>query len=134
MFKITPVQDYATAESYAALCGITLRDGAFLYSMINTDDSSLMALSQFEILGDFGYIFDIKPVPQLDDFEAMFILGRQTMNFIDMCGAHKCRASKDGADNSLLRAIGFTTDGEEFFCDMSGFFDGSHCSGHSKSI
>ena len=130
MFKISPVTEPTIAKNYADICGIEYREGAFLYAATDCDSGELLAVSHFEILGEHGYIYAIKSVPGLDDFELTFILGRQTMNFIDLCGSHKCRASLTGSDNSLLRAIGFHEADGEFSVDMTGFFDGSHCGGH----
>ena len=130
MFKISPVGDPATAKEYLDLCGVEYVEGAFVYAATDMESGALLAVSQFEILGEFGYIYAIRQVPELDDFELAFILGRQTMNFIDLCGAHKCKASVAGTDNSLLKVIGFTLNDDEFFADMTGFFDGSRCGGH----
>ena len=87
------------------------------------------SIYQFEIEGDTGYISDLKEAPGLSDFEAMFILGRATMNFIDMCGTHKCRASLVAGEERLLKSIGFKENGGEYFSDMAGMFDGK-CQGH----
>ena len=130
MFKISPVTEPSLAREYAEICGAEYRDEAFLYAATDCESGELLAVSHFEILGEYGYIYSIKTVPGLDDFELTFILGRQTMNFIDLCGSHKCRASATGSDNSLLRAIGFSEADGEFYVDMTGFFDGSHCGGH----
>ena len=92
-----------------------------------------MGMSQCEILGDGGYIYDIKEAPDSNDKEAMFILGRQTMNFIDLCGAHTCRASINAGEPKLLSAIGFSIKNDEYYCDMTGMFDG-RCDGHEKKI
>lgn len=133
MFKITPAQNGDRQREICELCGAELRPGAFAYQMIDTDDGHLMGMAQFDI-GKDGYIYDIKEAPGLSDFEAMFILGRQTMNFIDSCGAHICYAAADSGDERLLRAIGFKmNDSGEYFRDMTGMFDG-HCDGHEVKI
>ncbi len=85
-----------------------------------------------EVLQKF-YIYDVKEAPNHDDFEAMFILGRQTMNFIDTCGAHTCYADKCAGIERLLKAIGFKENGDKLYCDMTGMFDG-HCSGHKVEL
>ncbi len=129
MFKITPVQDKEIQSEYAQLCGTVYRDGFFAYAMLDNETDELMGFSQFEILGGEGYISDLKPRIGTEDFEAMFILGRSTMNFIDLCGAHIANASMDAGEERLMRAIGFKAvkDGN-LYCDMTGFFDG-HCDG-----
>ena len=134
MFKISPINDFEIQKSAAQECGRTALPSYFSYSMRNTEDSTLMAFSQFEIDGENGFISDIAPRIGYDDFEAMFILGRATMNFIDLCGAHYCYAARNAGDERLLRAIGFRDNGGEFLeCDMTGMFDG-HCDGHEVKL
>ena len=128
MFKITPIQDKTRQKEICALFGVEFRDEAFAYIMFDIDTDALMGMSQFEI-GEVGYIYDIKEAAGLDDFEAMFILARQTMNFIDLCGAHTCLASKNAAPERLLLAAGFKEQNGELFCNMTGMFDGN-CGGH----
>lgn len=133
MFKITPIQDFDTQVIYAEKCGTVAKEGLFAYSMLDLDTGELMAISQFEVGEEFGVIYDLRPTEDLDDFEAMFILGRQTMNFIDLCGAHKCKAMKNAGEDRLLRAIGFRECDDELLCDMQGMFDG-HCDGHAVKL
>ena len=131
MFKISPINDAHLQSIYASQCDTAIRDGYFAYAMIDVETNELMGFSQFEIESSCGFISDIKPKGGLSDFEAMFILGRATMSFIDMCGAHTCRAEKNAADERLLRSIGFKATGSgEWITDMTGMFDG-HCGGHT---
>ena len=131
MFKISPIQDINEQKQVAEACGAKLKLGAFAYAMRDAESGKLMGFSQFEITENGGQLYDLRPALGYDDFEAMFILGRSTMNFIDLCGSHTLAATVDSADEKLLRAIGLRPreDGA-LFCDMTGFFDGSHCSGH----
>ena len=127
MFKITPIQDKDKQRDICILCGASFRSDAFAYMMFDIDSGEIMGMSQFEI-GSEGYIFDLKEAPGRSDFEAMFILARQTMNFIDLCGVHSCRISADAGDERLIRAVGFKEKDSELICDMTGMFDG-HCGG-----
>ena len=93
-----------------------------------------MGMSQFDISGECGYIKTLREKVGYSDFEAMFILGRATMNFIDLCGNHSCYAASDAAEARLLRAIGFREqDGGKYFADMTHMFDG-HCDGHTVDL
>ncbi len=132
MFKISPIQSAELQRECARKCNAEYKEGAFAYAMNASDTDELMGFSQFEINSEGGILLDLRPSGAYsDDYEAMFILGRATMNFIDMCGAHTLRANKAAGDETLLRAIGLKpTDNNNYFCDMTGFFDGSHCSGH----
>ena len=130
MFKISPINDKETQRKYAEACGAKFEPNFFAYSMIDQENGELMGFSQFEINENGGLIVDLRPRLNYIDDEAMFILGRATMNFIDMCGSHTCYAKPDAGDEKLLSAIGFKTKvGELLFSDMTGMFDGK-CSGH----
>ena len=130
MFKITPIQTKQRQKDICELLGAEFHPEAFAYILFDHDTGDVMGMSQFEVLGDEGYIYDLRRAPDCTDNEAMFILGRQTMNFIDTCGAHKCRAAADAGEARLLSVIGFKLEGGEYFSDMSGMFDG-HCDGHT---
>ncbi len=133
MFKITPTQDKTRQNENCKLCGAEFHPDAFAYQMVDAEDGHLMGMAQFDI-GQCGYIYNIKEAFGLSDFEAMFILGRQTMNFIDSCGAHTCYAAADAGDEKLLHAIGFRkNENGEYFKDMAGMFDG-HCDGHEVKL
>lgn len=133
MFKISPIQSVQLQQECAKQCNTEYKRGSFAYSMNDSETGMLMGFSQFEITETGGHLLDLCPAAGYDDFEAMFILGRATMNFIDLCGTHTLSATPDAADETLLRAIGLKQTGDgNYFCDMTGFFDGSHCSGHNK--
>ena len=80
-----------------------------------------------EISGLQKEISDLKERLGTQDDEAMFILGRQTMNFIDLCGAHDCYLLDAGSDDDKHRlaiALGFKPDGDgNWYMDLRGFFE-----------
>ena len=134
MFKISPIQDENEKKLYLEKCGGVSVDGYFAYKMIDEESGELMGVSQFEISKDYGYINDLREPKGRGDFEAMFILGRATMNFIDLCGPHKCRAARNAGDERLIKAIGFKLDlGGEYFADMTDMFSG-HCDGKTVDL
>ena len=134
MFKIVPIQSPDEQRKTAELCGAVYREGYFAYVMCDVDTLEVMGFSQFEIRGGVGYISDLRERPGRDDFEAIFILGRQTMNFIDICGAHECEMAEGAAPERLYLAIGFKkNESGTLFCNMTGMFDG-HCSGHAVKL
>lgn len=127
MFKITPISDPIIQKQCAEACNTRMIPGFFAYSMTDVETGRMMGFSQFEITDEGGYLCDIRECGDKDDFEAMFILARQTMNFIDLCGAHHIIAPSSAADERLLRAAGFKkTDENTYSCDTTGMFDG-HC-------
>lgn len=134
MFKISPIQDKTLQEQYAKECDIEFCPELFAYSMINQESGKLMGMSQFDIHGESGFIHSMRPAKGYSDFEAMFILGRATMNFIDLCGSHTCFAKSDSADERLLKCIGFSKlDNGEYYADMTDMFNGK-CDGHPVNL
>ena len=129
MFKITPIQDKEMQKKYIELVGGVFRPEYFAYAMADCETGELMGVAQFEISGEEGNISDLREIPGRDDFEAMFILGRQTMNFINLCGASTCTANTDAAERRLLTAIGFKETDGRLFATLDGMFDG-HCGSH----
>ncbi|MBE6644715.1 MAG: hypothetical protein E7612_04960 [Ruminococcaceae bacterium] len=134
MFKIAAIQDKEVQKKYAEECGAEFCPDLFAYSMINQETGELMGIAQFDISGESGYIKTLKTKIGYSDFEAMFILGRATMNFIDLCGNHSCYAAKNAGEERLLRAIGFKqNESGEYFADMTHMFDG-HCDGKAVDL
>lgn len=130
MFKISPIQDKQEQKEIATSLGLEFLPDAFGVSMRDNDSGELMGFCQFDILKDAAIIANLVPTEKYsEDFEAMFILGRATMNLIDSFGIHICRAKDGSSDERLLRAIGFRRTEDGFFVDMTGFFEGN-CSGH----
>ena len=129
MFKISPIQDKELQKKYAEDCGAEFCPDLFAYSMIDNDTGELMGFAQFDILDGKGYIRHLLPRIGYSDFEAMFILGRATLNFIDLCDAHACTAASDAGDKRLLLAIGFKMTENGYFADLTGMFDGNCSSG-----
>ena len=123
MFKILPIQTPDEQREIASACSAIYKEGFFAYSM-KEEDGTLLGFSQFDIRGEEAYISDIKSALGVDDYEAMFILGRSTMNFIDMCGAHKAYADIGCADESFMLALGFKRQDDGYYADMTGFFGG----------
>lgn len=134
MFRIAPVGTEEEKREIALALGIPMRDGAFVYAMRDCGDGHLLGASQFDIEHGYGTIYDLTPAVGVDDFEAMFILGRATMDFVDRTGVHLCHARESTGDARLLRAVGFRkAEGDLLVCDMTGMFDG-HCSGHALNL
>ena len=134
MFKITPVNDKSLQKSITELCGGEFKQDFFCYVMTDLETGEVMGYSQFEISSGTAFLADLKEAPSRNDFEAMFILGRQTLNFIDLCGVHNAYAYKSCGDKKLLHAIGFRDSSDDkMTIDLNGMFDGK-CSGHKVEL
>ena len=131
MLKVLPIQSKSEQEEICKKCGVEYKPDLLAYSA--TVDDELRGVSQFKLTAEGGLVYDIAPAIDTFDFEALFVLGRGTLNFIDLCGVHYAiyKGSVETEEKErLLRAIGFKKlDGGSLEVDLNGFFT-DHC--HDK--
>ena len=118
MLIIKPIQEKERQRLYAELCGVEYREDAFAYSA-DVDDKPA-GICQFAIKGESGYIYDIENARGVDDGDALFIMGRAVLNFVNLCGCHDACAEKE---TPLLRRIGFRTKDGTVKMTLDGFFE-----------
>ena len=130
MFKISPIQTKNEQIRVAEACNTVYRNDYLAYSMTDADTDEIMGFSQFDVTGDIGYLSDLREADGRDDYEAMFILGKATLSFLDECEMKIVKAPINAGSERLLKALGFTVGGDgEYFVDISNMFKG-HCSGN----
>ncbi len=128
MLRIIPIQDKSQQADLCALCGVTFRPESFAYAAYVS--GKFVGISQFGVCDEYGILYDLAPAPQTDDIEALFIMGRQTMNWIDLLGVHTCRCRDGAAEEKLIRILGFRRDENGIYtADTTHMFDG-HCGGN----
>ena len=128
MLKVLPVQSKTTQEEICRKCGVEYNPDALAYSA--TVDDRLAGISQFKVTAEGGLIYDLAPALDFDNFEAMFVMGRGTLNFIDLCGVHRAYFVGEVKDELLLKAVGFKKNDEgKFEINLEGFFT-DHCHNH----
>lgn len=131
MLKVLPIQTKAEQEIICKQCNVNFCPDLLAYSA--TVDGELRGVSQFKLTAEGGLVFDIAQVADVYDFESLFVLGRATLNFIDLCGVHFA-VYKGAIENEekelLIKAIGFKKDTDgAYSIDLTGFFT-DHC--HDK--
>lgn len=131
MLKVLPIQTKAEQEKICLACGVKYDPDLLAYSA--TVDGALAGVSQFKLTDKGGLIYDLAPARDSFDFEALFVLGRGTLNFIDLCGVHKATYLGTVADEQtkrLIKAVGFKEQEDgSFTVNLEGFFT-DHC--HDK--
>ena len=130
MLKVLPVESKDEQAEICKKCSVNYNPDALAYAA--TVDGRLAGISQFKVSAEGGLVYDLSPADDFDNFEAMFVMGRGTLNFIDLCGVHKAYFVGEVKDAALLRAVGFkeTEDGR-WFIDLEGFFT-DHCHNHKE--
>lgn len=128
MLIIRPIADKEQQAAYAKACGVPFHADDLAYA--GYEEGTFVALSQFRLHETGGILDTLSLCRGSSDWEALFILARQTLNWIDLHGFHICHCAPEAGDPRLLRLVGFGkgTDGS-LIADMSHMFDGS-CGGH----
>ncbi len=126
MLIINPIQDKNYQQEVCVSCGFEYKPLYFAYSA--KIDEKLIASCQFDILGKNCVISDFGMVKGLnEDLEALIIMGRAVLNFMELSGAESC--TFDSPQTKYAKAIGFKEENETFRINLKGLFDSkcSHC-------
>lgn len=125
MLKVLPIQSKLKQEEICVKCGVNYDPDLLAYAAY-TDDT-LAGVCQFKLTDKGGVIYDIAPVSDFTSREALFVMGRGALNFIDLCGVHSATYVGEVTDEPLLLQIGFKKDEDGVFAiNLEGFFT-DHC-------
>jgi hypothetical protein len=98
-------------------------------------NEQLVGICQFHLHGGVGHITDFAeylPEGAKSDTEALFIMARGCLNFIDLCGVHHAFFDADFPNQDLIHAIGFRKNAEnKWEIDLTDFFV-DHCKHHKE--
>jgi hypothetical protein len=125
MLEIKPIQDKNAQKALCELCGAVYNPSALAYSAY--DNGAPVGICQFRIIEEHGYMYDLCNTVGVDDLEALIIMGRAALNFIDLCGIHT--AYFEGTETRGAIAVGFREKEGKLFADLSGMFE-SPCKNH----
>ena len=130
MLEIKPISSKSEQEAACARCGIPYDADCMAYGA--HEDGEFVGMCQFNIEQDAGYIQNLALREGLDDFEAIFLIARATLNFIDLCGIHRAACAPNAAPERIIKAVGFKP-GEDgrLWADLSRMFGGCGGEGHS---
>ena len=129
MLEVLPIQTKAEQEAYCARCNVKYYPELMAYhAMIDGVLAGVCQLTMNENGGSIrarGLSEDAEKLSAHDRFEALFVMGRATLNFIDLCGVHIAYFdATDFTDEQTVRAIGFKkNDDGRYAMDLTNFFE-----------
>ncbi len=122
MLEILPIQDKNLQKTYCLQGKINYNADLMAYGAYV--DGEIAGICQFNTKADGGQIIDLAPTDEKTDMQTLFVLGRATLNFIDLCGVHKAKFLAEYVDKTLIRSIGFKeNDSGIYEVDLSHFFE-----------
>ncbi len=126
MLQMKPVPTREEQIRLLGLCGIEYRESHFVYQAL--DDGRPIGAAQFDIQGKHAVLDDIRQVAgTAEDREAMIILGRAVLNFLDLCGVETVGyTTSDPAQRRLALMIGFREKDGTLSVSLTGLFE-THC-------
>lgn len=128
MLIIKPIQDKELQSQLCIRCRVEYDPDLLAYGA--WVDGEFVGICQFK-MGEAARIVDLAKAVGTDDTEAMFIMGRQTMNFIDLHGVHYAYFEGD-CDEKFIKWLGFTRDENgRWGADLAAFFK-SPCASEKK--
>ncbi len=124
MITVVPIQQKEEQAHYCALCGVPYSPDLLAYYAKN-DAGEFAGLCQFKMDETGGHIYTLTAPKGSEELDPLFVMGRAALNFIDLCGVKFAFFDGEGADDALLRRIGFTPDETgRYAISLEGFFTG----------
>ena len=122
MLENYPVETKKEQEIICKMCSQAYDPNAMCYAAYT--DGVLAGACQFTIHEKSGYIISLHESGEVNDRDALFIMARATLNFIDLCGVHSAFYNGEEEDIALIKRIGFKkNDSDKWFMDLTGFFE-----------
>ena len=125
MFKVLPIQTKDEQKIICEKCGVEFNADLLAYAV--SVDNTLAGVCQFKLTDKGGMIYDLAATLDHNDSDALFVMGRGALNFIDLCGVHYATYLGEVTDEPLLLKIGFKKNENGVFdINLEGFFT-DHC-------
>lgn len=127
MIKVIPIQDKQEQERYCKECGVPYSPDLLAYYALD-EKERFAGICQFKNDQTGGHIYHLTAPLGKEDIDPLFVMGRATLNFMDLCGVKTAYFEGEPCDDALLRRIGFAPDAEgRYAVSLEGFFTKPCC-------
>lgn len=125
LIKAKSIQSKEEQKRICGECGVEYDADLMAYAAY--DDDELVGVCQFTMREKTGYLYCLAPKTGTYNEDALFVMGRTALNFIDLVGVHY--AVYLGDDAALAKRVGFSENASSprFTMDLTGVFTGEHC-------
>ena len=125
MLRARPLRNINEQKNACDACGMQ-HNADFLYYAIFEDETDCLGNCAFKFGPGYAEVLDVKPKIGTYDDEAMFILGKGVLNFIDLIGFKKVVYKADDTKHAKLMEY-YPKDGV-MQVNLEGYFE-EHCKG-----
>lgn len=130
MIQVLPIQEKALQAQFCALCSIPYRAEQLAYAAYDAK-GNFVGMCQFYMNAEGGHLTDLALPTKEDPLDALFVLGRTALNFIDLCGIKLAFFEGTGLGDPLLSRIGFSKNEQgNWAMNLEGFFTKGCSCGH----
>ena len=121
MLTVLPIQSKDEQRELCSVCNAEFIENAFAY---RADDEHFIGICQFIFENNVGYIKNLTYAPNIEDTEAMIIMLRAAMSFINRCGIADCYIDECGTTEALLRVSGFRkNESGDYYLNLDKFYN-----------
>lgn len=122
MLKVLPLQTKEEQKNACEACGGTFMPEMLAYGAYV--DDALIGVCQFKLTAEGGELHSLDAIEGNESFEPLFVMGRATLSFIEICGGERGFFCAPVTDEVLVGAIGFRLDESgRYSVNLKGFFD-----------
>ena len=123
MLVVSPIQSKEEQKQICELCGIEFNPDYLAYKAV---DGDLIGICQFSISDKVGIIQNLKYASGADDSEAMIIMLRATMSFMNRIGLNESVFDEKDVEPSLYKLSSYTKKDDDLYHINLDLFYGSH--------
>ena len=128
MLRARALRDIGEQKNCCSVCGMQ-HNPDMLYFAIFENETDCLGTLEFRFTKEGAKITNVKPKEGTYDDEAMFILGKATLNFIDLVGPKYVEYAAD--DEKLCRLLEFFPKNGVMQVNLTGYFD-EPCKRHKE--
>ena len=128
MLRARAIRDINEQKNCCEVCGMT-HNPDMLYFAIFENETDCLGTLEFRFTKEGARITDVKPKLETYDEEAMFILGKATLNFIDLVGPKYVEYTAE--DTKLSQLLEFYPKNGVLQVNLEGYFT-EPCKRHHK--
>ena len=120
MLEVRSIQTKKEQREICGLCNVEFDPDCLAYGA--AENGKLLGVAQFRVHGEYAVIYDLANSAVTEDMEALVIMGKAMLNFIDLCGIKDVMLKTQ--NQNLSEILGFKRYAAGIYrINLEGYFD-----------